>query len=97
MVRLANGFRKGQVFGKGGSAQRVLSKTLSGVGSIFQKGSGIGLQALDIANKTGLTNELSAIPDVGPAIAQGVAAAPNILRTTGTVGGLLSDAGNALN
>jgi hypothetical protein len=97
MARLANGFRAGQVFGKGGSAQRVLSKSLSGIGNIFQKGSSVGLQALDIANKTGLINEASQIPDIGPAIAQGAAAAPSILNTAGTVGGLLSDAGNALN
>ena len=93
---LANGFRNGQVFGKGGSAQRVLSKSLSTLGNIFTKGTNIGKSALDVANKTGLIAEASAIPDIGPAIAQGAAAAPGILNATGTAGGLLSQAGAAL-
>ena len=94
--RPPNGFRAGQIFGKGGQAQMILSKSLGTLGNIFTKGTNIGKTALDVANKTGLIAEASAIPDIGPAIAQGAAAAPAILDATGTAGNLLTRGGNAL-
>lgn len=84
-------------FSKGlAQAPGIFSKGLVGAGRFLTKGSQIAGNALNFANRTGITSALSTLPEVGPVIAQGAAQAPQYINTAGAVGGALTNVGNAI-
>ena len=86
------------IFSKGSLAQApgIFSKGLTSAGRFLTKGSQVASNVLNFANNSGITAALSTLPDVGPAIAQGAAQAPQYINTASAVGNALTNAGNAI-